>query len=232
MLASKEHRVCSQNGEDGIIDYILSVIGEGGRFCVEFGFGNQANTLNLLSNKKWSGVLIDCNPKEYVTGLSRYCDRKDVTIKLEAVTPDNINLLFKETNVPEVIDVLSIDIDGMDLHVFKALEGYKIRLLVIEYNASLGPDASITVPYIKDFNRMNFHPEYHGASLKALTKIAESKGLKLVGVDSSGINAFYIQQDMPVEAVSVEKAFMNHAKRNGKWQDQFKDISKFKFEEV
>ena len=231
-LEQYSHRVCSQNGEDGIIEHLLEVIGEGSKTCVEFGFGNQANTLNLISNKRWRGYLFDSSPDSFISGSGRYWDRLDVTVKRETIEPSNINRIFSQNGVPEVIDVLSIDIDGMDLHVFKALEGYKIRLLVIEYNASLGPHQSITVPYSHNFNRMHINPDYHGASLMALTKVAKAKGLKLVGVDGCGINAFYVEKTAPIEAVAVDEAFRNHTKRAGTWVDQWKLLKQFEFEEV
>ena len=231
-LEQYSNRVCSQNGEDGVIEHLLNVIGEGSKTCVEFGFGNQANTLNLISNKLWRGYLFDSSPESYLSGSSRYWDRLDVTVKRETIEPNNINKVFSQAGVPEIIDVLSVDIDGVDLHVFKALKGYIIRLLVIEYNASFGPHQSITVPYSANFNRMHIHPEYHGASLMALTKVAKEKDLKLVGVDGCGINAFYVEKKAPAEAVAVDAAFKNHSKRAGTWVDQWKYLKQFEYEEV
>ena len=48
------------------------------------------------------------------------------------------------------------DIDGMDLYVAKALleAGLRPSVFCVEYNASFGPDAAITIPYDADFNLM------------------------------------------------------------------------------
>ena len=231
MLASHESRVCSQNGEDGIVEYLLSVVGEGAKFCVEFGFGNEACTLNLLSNKRWAGALFDANPIEYLRGIQRYFNREDISVKNIALTPKNINEAFIDAGVPKTIDVLSIDVDGVDLYLLKAIRN-RIRILICEYNASFGPELSVSIPYMDEFNRMKFHPQYHGASLRALTKVAKMKSLKLVGCESCGINAFFVEKKANIEEVSVEEAFKNHSKRNGVWRDQLKELGKFVLEKI
>ena len=50
---------------------------------------------------------------------------------------------------------------------------------------------------------------FHGASLKALAKLAAAKGYKLLACDESGTNAFFVRNDLApgVEAVAPEIAF-------------------------
>ena len=56
-----EKKVYSQNGEDGIIDYIFSNIGTTNKFSVEFGVGVgfESNTAYLLEKKNWKGLMMD-----------------------------------------------------------------------------------------------------------------------------------------------------------------------------
>ena len=54
-----EHKVCSQNGEDGILQYIFDRVGVKSKTCVEFGFGRECNTLNLVANMGWHGCFVD-----------------------------------------------------------------------------------------------------------------------------------------------------------------------------
>ena len=63
-----------------------------------------------------------------------------------AVTPSNINELLKIAQTPKDLDILSIDIDSYDYWVWKAVEGYSPKIVIIEYNASFGPDRSVTIP--------------------------------------------------------------------------------------
>ena len=54
-------KIYSQNGEDGILDFIFSKIGTTNKFSVEFGVGNgfECNTVYLLEKKGWSGLMMD-----------------------------------------------------------------------------------------------------------------------------------------------------------------------------
>jgi hypothetical protein len=67
----------SQNGEDGILEYVFSKIGFGGRTFVEFGFGpREGNCLNLAVNHGFGGLFIDgdqrvCSRARIVLGLLR-----------------------------------------------------------------------------------------------------------------------------------------------------------------
>lgn len=56
-----EKKIYSQNGEDGIIEFIFSKIGTTNKFSVEFGVGNgfQSNTAYLLEKKGWKGLMMD-----------------------------------------------------------------------------------------------------------------------------------------------------------------------------
>ena len=56
-----EKKIYSQNGEDGILDFIFSKIGTTNKFSVEFGVGNgfECNTVYLLEKKGWTGLMMD-----------------------------------------------------------------------------------------------------------------------------------------------------------------------------
>lgn len=56
-----EKKIYSQNGEDGIIEFIFSQIDTTNKFSVEFGVGNgfECNTVYLLEKKNWKGLMMD-----------------------------------------------------------------------------------------------------------------------------------------------------------------------------
>ncbi len=56
-----EKKIYSQNGEDGIIEYIFSKIGTTNKFSAEFGVGDgfESNTVYLLEKKSWKGLMMD-----------------------------------------------------------------------------------------------------------------------------------------------------------------------------
>src|SRR5437899_13044334 len=67
------------------------------------------------------------------------------------ITAENINALLQIQGVVEEIDLLSLDMDGVDYWVWRAIECITPRVVVLEYNPVLGPDVSVTVPNNPDF---------------------------------------------------------------------------------
>jgi len=56
-----EKKIYSQNGEDGILEFIFNKIGTTNKFSVEFGVGNgfECNTVYLLEKRGWKGLMMD-----------------------------------------------------------------------------------------------------------------------------------------------------------------------------
>ena len=98
-------------------------------------------------------------------------------------------------HVPKRFDLLSIDIDGIDYWVWKAITAYEPRVVLIEYNAAVPPHESQTIPYDPHF-MWSGATNYFGASVLALKKLGEQKGYALVGCDNSGTNAFFVHQSL------------------------------------
>lgn len=180
-----ERRVRSQHGEDGVLEAIFLAIGTTNRYFVEFGAGTGAecNTA-LLRERGWSGLWMD--GREQPPGS---------LVRRERITAENINALFSKHSVPDEFDVLSIDLDGVDYWIWKALESrWRPRVVLAEYNANFLPPESVTVPYDPSF-QWDASSDYYGASLSALEKLAARKGCALVYCESSGVNAFFVRSD-------------------------------------
>lgn len=197
-LNLSEFKVFSQAGEDGIISEIFNRIGTTNQFFVEFGVGNglENNTAYLLI-KGWQGFWIE--------GSENYCKRikqsfvdllasGQLRLKNTFVSAENIESLFSEENVPIEMDLLSIDIDGNDYWVWQAIANYRPRVVVIEYNAIYPPESSWVMEYNPSHQWK--YDSYMGSSLKALEKLGNQKGYKLVGCVFSGANAFFVREDL------------------------------------
>lgn len=230
MLKKFEDKIGCQNGEAGILNHLFSIIKPIHKRFVEFGYDSEFNCYNLLQNCGWGGLLIDSNPSSFMLALARFGHRTDLKLLQAEVTPENINDLLSD-NLDSDVDLLSIDIDGLDYHVWKQINCISPKVVVIEYNSSMGYERSITIPNIQGFNRKNFTGVYHGASLTALTKLAKTKGMKLVGCESSGTNAFFVTEDAEVPEVTVKEAFVNNDRR-GNWRDILKVIEMHGVKEV
>jgi len=215
-----ELKVQSQNGEDGILLFIFSRVGGTNCRFVEFGVGDgrECNTANLSLNFGWSGLLMDAEERNVAAATKYY--ESQLKVRANAVkvvkclvTAENIDKILSVNGVHGEIDLLSIDIDGNDYWVWEAITVINPRVVVIEYNASFGKE-SVTVKYDPNFDRFKKHPTgfYHGASLSALTKLANSKGYILVGCESNGVNAFFVRQDVAHNRLfetSVDQAFFS-----------------------
>ncbi len=197
-----EFRAFSQNGEDGILLYILSLIGMGKRRCVEVcaGDGIQCNTANLIINHGWHGLMFDGNESLVERGRSFYASLGDTfcfppRFVNSWISRENINQIIQENGFEGHIDLLSLDIDGVDYWVWEALEVVRPRVVVAEIQCIWGADRAVTVPYSPEFKTeyIDGFGVYSGASLPAFVKLARRKGYRLVGVQRLGFNAFFVE---------------------------------------
>jgi hypothetical protein len=195
----------SMQGEDGHILHILREIGATNQHFVEIGIQNglECNTANLTFNFGWSGVLIEGNPSDAAVAQRNYACFPRVTVRQSFVTRENVVELLKSAGAKNDADLFSLDIDGNDYWVWEALTDFKPRVAVVEYNAAYGPTRSVTIPYSPTFC-VSSDPSrlYCGASLAALTKLANKKGYALVGTADNGPNAFYVRRDCLKGALS------------------------------
>ncbi len=205
----------SQNGEDGILRFLFSKIGFVSRKSLEFGFGpTQCNSLRLVLVENFKGIFIDGNERN-VSRFNQAARSIGITRALAVhrfLSLENIERTIEESGLKGEIDLLVIDVDGNDYWFWNEIECVSPRVVVIEYNASLGPELSLTVPYDPTFQRFQKHSSglYCGASLTALARLAARKGYSLVGCDSNGVNAFFIRNDCLVPGIEPKTPQVAH----------------------
>src|SRR6185312_14313067 len=196
-LQQAEFHAFSQWGEDGIIQYLVGKLhGLIDPSFIEFGVQSymESNTLFLLMNNGWRGLVID-GQKSYIDSINardlwwRYL----LKARCEFVSRDNINAIFGEEGFGPDLGLLSIDVDGIDWYLWEALT-IKPAIVIVEYNPNFPIDLPITVPYEPEFSRSDKHASnrYYGASVGALHHLALAKGYTLVGVESHHRNAFFV----------------------------------------
>lgn len=209
--AGPEFQVFSQNGEDGILLWLLAQTGAAVKTFIEIGVENalECNTAILAFVLGWDGLMVEADARgaeaaRRVVERMLRGRRNQVEIRQEYVRPETMNRLAGDSPV----GVLSIDVDGMDYWLWKAMEAAAPDIVIIEYNASMGPQESITVPYRTDFAASEAHPSgyYHGASLAALEKLGRAKSYSLVAVDAAGVNAFFVRDAVRPASLPARRA--------------------------
>ena len=218
--------VTSQFGEDGFLQHLIRQVPGAPHSFVEFGVENyrQANTRFLLEKDRWRGLIMDGSEHNIATlreGDAAYWMR-DLTAVAAFITRENINALLTEHGFTGELGLLSIDIDGNDFWVWQAIEAVAPQLISVEYNFRFGSDVAVAVPYSPTFDKNIAHPSrlYYGASLRALTGLANERGYDLVGCSDGGVNAFFVRHDIrpaTLPCQTVAEAF--RAGQHAEWHD-------------
>jgi len=159
-------------------------------------------TANLILNHGWWGFLFDGDRRNVDRGREFFGSARDTWLypprfNQAWITAENVNDVIRGAGVEGDIDLLSLDIDGMDYWVWKAIECIRPRVVVCETHNVIGPDDALTVPYDPKFAITT--RDYHSASLAAMTKLAEEKGYRLVGTHRYGFNAFFVSREIAAD---------------------------------
>ncbi|WP_448207117.1 hypothetical protein [Azospirillum sp. sgz302134] len=183
---------------------------------VEFGaeVGSENNT-RLLLETGWSGLWIEGYP-DYVGSIKwnfrHRIARGDLKFHDEYVTKDNINPIISGAGLGGEIDFLSIDIDGNDYHVFKAIDVINPRVVCLEHNHCYDPGVEYVMPYNPDY-RWGAGQSDFGASLTSMARLASEKGYTLVGCTLYSANGFYVRNDLIGDRFTgpfTPERFFNH----------------------
>jgi hypothetical protein len=188
----------SQNGEDGILEVLRKNLITSNQYFIEIGSadGTQNNSSWLAVMEQYSGLMIE--------GDSRLVKRAERMMQFYCIGVECVNMFVGAESAPELKamtshsdpDVFSLDIDGIDYYVARAIltEGIRPKIFVVEYNSVYGPDRSMTIPYKDEFVFTKAHPTqlYYGVSIAAWRKLFLNHGYQFVTVDRKGVNAFFV----------------------------------------
>lgn len=188
----------SQNGEDGIIEVLRRQLHSSNRYFVEIGsaHGVENNSAWLVVAERYEGLMIEGNARlaerarrnVAIYSIGTQCHGMFVTVESASTI-----LNLAQCHDP---DVFSLDIDGNDYHIARALMsgGFRPRIVVVEYNSVYGPERSLSVAYRSDFAMKSAHPSelYYGVSIAGWRRFFEDQGYRFVTVDRNGVNAFFV----------------------------------------
>jgi hypothetical protein len=185
----------SQTDEDGITLEILRRINclQNGTYA-EYGVGDgtENNTL-ILAALGWRGFWV--GGQALRPNLNEGRGDKFQYLR-DWITLDNLLPITKKCLKAidrDTIDVISLDLDGNDIHFIRSLlkSGLRPKLFLAEYNAKFPPPIEFEIAY--DPNHSWKRDDYFGASLASQAKLFASFNYSLICCNThTGANAFYI----------------------------------------
>jgi hypothetical protein len=184
MILDHRNNVFSQNGEDGVIEYILDKLNITSGTCCEFGAWDGkhlSNTFNLIKNKEWKGLYIESDENKYKDLLETCKEYPNITPVQSFVTGENLDDLILNNDFPEDLDLLSIDVDSIDYEIWKGLMKVRPKLVIIEPSNS-------TSLWEKDVSY-----DGHGASPFLIKQLAKEKGYTFLCTTG---NLFFVRDDI------------------------------------
>ena len=181
----------SQFDEDGITLEIIRRLGIDNGTYFEIGVGNglENNTL-ILAALGWKGFWIGGEQLQF-----NYRPSDKFFYVQQWVTLDNIknllNLGLSHINTDRV-DVVSLDVDGNDIHFAEECLSHNIKpkLFIVEYNAKFIPPVKFQIDYNPTHNWNG--DDYFGASLSSFVELFNKYGYQLVCCNYTGANAFFV----------------------------------------
>jgi hypothetical protein len=215
-------RCFSQFEEDGLLLFVFAAIGFDSKKVVEIsaGDGTECMATNLIINHEFDGLLFDSSRKNVLRGQRFFHSRADTSLFPPTfcqawITAENVNQLLKQNGFVGEIDLLSLDIDGNDYWVWKAIEAVRPRVCILETNPVVPANLALTIPYDPEFRYSEEPPaggEFWGASLQAMKKLCAEKGYRLIGSHRFGFNVMFMRNDVGIgifPEVVIEKIHDN-----------------------
>jgi hypothetical protein len=179
----------SQNGDDGIIDAIFEKIGESSRLACEFGAwdGVHLSNTRALILKGWRAVLLEADPARFADLERNYRDMPGV-VCIQAAVDDRENRLdqiFSDAKITDELDLLVVDVDGLDYYVVASLE-LRPRVLCVEVNAGHYPASTQLVP--REVAACDV-----GQPLGAFAQLLATMNYRLIAYNG---NAYFLRNDI------------------------------------
>ncbi len=200
-LGAFKKSIYAQGAEEDILQRIFARIEPATRVCIDIGASDglrNSNTALLWKEHGWRAVLVEGDAYRFGrmrdNAAAERWDEARVTMVHARVQPDTVDDTLAGAGVPAAFDLLSLDVDGNDWWIWRALERHRPRVVVVEYN-----------PYYEPPERwvMKLNPDhvwdgstYYGASLASFAALGADKGYELLCCDQNGNNAFFVEREL------------------------------------
>ena len=183
-------------------DSDISDVGRGGSsrlnkkgLYLEIGAGDGAEcNTRLLREAGWKDITLDSGH-----------ENPEINLYQAFVTPDTVNDALspaaqRASLSLDELDVLSIDIDGMDWYIWASIGGrVRPKLVIIEYNSMLAAPADAVQPPngCNGFDAAALASSmWFGAGAGAVQALGVRLGYTLVYAETRGVNLFMVRNDL------------------------------------
>jgi len=189
--------IYTQNGEDGIIEKILSELNITSGVCIDIGSWDGvfiSNIFNLWRYKGFNAVLIeaDLGKAQECLDLVKNFDNVEVMnclVSSDSSSEYSLESLISQSSFSFDADqyvILNIDVDGEDYNIMKSIDKYRPIIIIVETSTDYDAVEKKVV------SGGSFEWGVTGASIAALEELGMEKGYTLVC--STG-NAFFVRND-------------------------------------
>lgn len=188
-------RIFSNQEEDGIILTLLAKLGIREGFFLDLGSNDciNSNCASLVFHFNWKGIFVDADAHLLQIGKRNY-RLFGRAAGLEFIPaflhPDTVDAFVSGIMKNRELDFMSLDIDGNDYAIWKAIQLVRPKLLVIENKIEFGLEERI-VPADPQFPA-----DQWGASLASMVQLGKAKGYTLVATNAAGFNSFFLRNDL------------------------------------
>ncbi len=198
----------SRSGEEEILArYIGQLLPpDHPKTVVDIGAGNGvrwSNTYSLFLNG-WKGVGIEADGRKFARLKRAYKNLPQAAACHEAADPENVVPLLKSLGIEKDFSVLSLDIDGNDYWVLKAvLTEFRPALVVTEINEKIPPPLRFLFKFARD-SQLRHH--FFGYSISVLEDLCEETGYGMLELEYN--NAFIApRESLAARFVDAESAY-------------------------
>lgn len=204
-LLAYARNVTSQCGEDGIIERIFQIVRPKYQYCVEFGAWDGkflSNCWKLVAQEDWVGVYIEGNAAKYQDLLNNHGSNrlaKCINRFVDFEGPYSLDNILASVNTPSDFDLLSIDVDGTDYHIWESLQKHHPTVVVVEFNPTIPNDVCFVQAKDPSLNQ--------GCSLLALILLGRKMGYELVCC--TNWNAFFVDAPL-LPRFEIPSNFIHH----------------------
>ena len=149
-------------------------------FFFEFGAwdGIHLSNCRMFYELGWQGCFIEVDKKKFIDLKKNYHNDSKVKLINEFVnlTDNSLDNIIQRNHIKE-IDLLSIDIDGRDLSIWKTIKSLKSKFVIIEFNQF--------IPFDVEYEDKT--DQFVGNSVLALYKYAVSQDYELIGATTANL---------------------------------------------